>query len=271
MILSRVVNQSLHTQISGDGEHTVVLLHGLLGLGSNLGAIARALAGQCRVIVPDLRNHGRSFRAAGMSYPELARDLACTLDAVGIERVALLGHSMGGKMAMQFALSYPARCTRLLVADIAPVLYQPHHQAVFAALAAVAERPDADRRETARLLEERLQDPALVGLLLMHRERLPDGRWSWRLGREHIEAGYGDILAAPQPSSGHPCWAGPALFLRGERSDYVLPGHAGPIHALFPGARIESVPAAGHWLHAERPELFIPLARNFLLGDSASV
>lgn len=270
MIPSGVVNQSLHTQIFGDAEHTVVLLHGLLGLGSNLGAIARALAGQCRVIVPDLRNHGRSFRAAGMSYPELADDLASTLDAAGIGSVSLLGHSMGGKVAMQFALSYPARCTRLLVADIAPVIYPSHHAAVFAALRAVADRPDADRRETARLLEERLHDPALVGLLLMHRERLPDGAWAWRLGREHIEAGYGDILAAPQPSPGHLRWEGPVLFLRGERSEYVQPVHVGPIQALFPTARIESVPAAGHWLHAERPEIFIPLARNFLLGDDAS-
>ncbi len=118
--------------------------------------------------------------------------------------------------------------------------------------------------ETARLLEERLADPALVSLLLMHRERLPDGKWGWRLGLEHIVAGYHDILAPP--ATEHDAWAGPALFLRGEHSDYVLPEHHPRIRALFTGARIETIPDAGHWLHAEKPDLFIPRAREFLLG-----
>ena len=187
------------------------------------------------------RNHGRSFRAAGMSYRELALDLVRTLDAAGVETVRLMGHSMGGKLAMQFALDHPSRCERVLVADIAPVAYAPHHGPVFEALAAVAARPDADRRESGQLLEERLHDPALVSLLLMHRERLPDGSWAWRLGLEHIVNGYADILAAPIVDTGSRSWHGPALFLRGGRSDYVLPTHHAAIMSLFPGARIETL------------------------------
>ena len=258
------MHQPLHTQSFGDGEPVVVLLHGLLGLGSNLGAIARALAPEARVIVPDLRNHGRSFRTPGMSYGDMAKDLAATLDAEGADRVRLMGHSMGGKLAMQFALDFPVRCERLLVADIAPVAYAPHHQPVFDAMSLVSARPDSDRRETARLLEERLADPALVSLLLMHRERLPEGQWGWRLGLEDIVAGYPDILASLAADPGR--WAGPALFLRGERSNYVLPEHHSRIRALFADARIETIPDAGHWLHAEKPALFIPRARDFLLG-----
>ena len=260
------MSPSLHVQTYGAGENTVVLLHGLLGLGSNLGAIARALAPRARVIVPDLRNHGRSFREMGMSYPALAQDLARTLDAMHVERVRVLGHSMGGKLAMQFALDYPDRCERLLVADIAPVRYEPHHGPVFAALEVVARCPDADRRETARLLEQRLADPALVSLLLMHRERLPDGTWDWRLGLRHIIEGYPQILEALAPGPHGNRWDGTALFLRGERSDYVLPSHRRAILDLFPGAVIETLAAAGHWLHAERPELFIPRAEAFLLS-----
>ncbi len=259
------MSQPLHTQTSGVGDSTVVLLHGLLGLGTNLGAIARSMAPRARLIVPDLRNHGRSLRAPGMSYRVLAQDLAATLDASGVARVRLLGHSMGGKLAMQFALDYPARCERLLVVDIAPVQYASHHGPVFEALKAIALRPDADRRETARLLEERLPDPALVSLLLMHRERLPEGAWAWRLGLDHIIEGYPSVREPPAPGPGGGPWEGPALFLRGVLSDYVLPAHRRAILDLFPRAVIETVPAAGHWLHVERPELFIPRAQAFLL------
>lgn len=260
------MRETLHTQTLGDLGPVIVLLHGLLGLGSNLGAIARALSPDARVIVPDLRNHGRSFRAPGMSYRELAGDLARTLDAAGVSSACVMGHSMGGKVAMQFALDHPARCDRLLVADIAPVTYAAHHGPVFEALVAVADRPDADRRETAQLLEDRLHDPALVSLLLMHRERLSGGGWSWRLGLEHIIAGYPDILAAPLVEAADGCWKGPTLFLRGERSDYVLPEHRTVIAAIFPEACIETLPDTGHWLHAEKPALFIPRACEFLLG-----
>jgi esterase len=256
----------LHTRIAGEAERTVVLLHGLLGLGSNLGAIARALAQQARVISPDLRNHGQSFRAPGMQYRELAADLARTLDALGVERAALLGHSMGGKLAMQFALDYPQRCERLLVADIAPVAYAAHHGPVFDALEAIALCPEADRRETARLLEERLRNPALVSLLLMHRERVADGSWAWRLGLREIIEGYPAILAPPASGSSGDRWDGPALFLRGERSDYVQPVHQSAILGLFPRAVTETLSGAGHWLHAEAPDRFIPRACAFLLG-----
>ena len=260
------MRETLHTQTFGDHGPVVVLLHGLLSIGNNLGAIARALAERARVIVPDLRNHGRSFRAAGMAYRELAADLARTLDAADIATVRLMGHSMGGKLAMQFALDYPACCERLMVADIAPVAYAPHHGPVFDALLSVAARPDADRRETSRLLEERLHDSALVSLLLMHRERQPDGSWAWRLGLEQLVAGYEEIIAAPRIDAPGNCWRGPTLFLRGERSDYVLPEHHAGITALFPDASIETLPDAGHWLHAEKQALFIPRATELLLG-----
>jgi esterase len=260
------MNPVLHVQSSGSGARTVVLLHGLLGLGGNLGAIARALATDARVIAPDLRNHGRSFRAPGMSYREMAADLARTLDAAGMEQVSLLGHSMGGKLAMQFALDFPARCERLLVADIAPVAYAPHHGPVFDAMLAAEARPEADRRETERLLNERLSDQALVSLLLMHRERRAEGQWAWRLGLRYIVEGYGAILAAPEAAGAARCWPGPALFLRGELSDYVLPEHQSAISALFPDSRTDTIAGAGHWLHVQRPEAFIARAREFLLA-----
>jgi esterase len=253
----------LHTRRFGTGSRTVVLLHGLFGLGANLGAVARELGGHARVLLPDQRNHGRSFHAAGMDHRALAGDLLRLLDAEGVAEAALLGHSMGGKVAMQFALDNPARCTRLLVADIAPAAYLPHHQTLFGVLRETARHPEADRRATQQLLEARGLSPEVVSLLMMH--RVPDtaGDWRWRLGLAEIEAGYADILAAPQ--AGAP-YAGPVLFLKGEHSDYIGPQHAEAIRALFPQVTLKIIAGAGHWLHAEKPQAFARLAKRFLLS-----
>ena len=259
-----MVNGQLHCQESGGGEPVVVLLHGLFGLGSNLGGIARAVAPRCRVLVPDLRNHGRSFHATGMDYRSMAADLLRLLDARAVERVALLGHSMGGKLAMQFALDHPQRCARLLVADIAPVAYPPHHDTMFRLLHATAARTDADRRATQGLLEEGGLSPEVVALLLMHRARDPHGRWRWRLGIGEIEAGYPQILAAPVATVP---FDGPVLFVKGADSDYIGPQHAEAIRALFPSARLKLIAGAGHWLHAEKPQAFNRVATDFLLAD----
>jgi esterase len=259
----RMMKALLHTQDLGAGAPVVVLLHGLFGLGSNLGAVARALAPERRVLVPDLRNHGRSFHAPGMDYPAMADDLRRLLDALGIDRVALLGHSMGGKLAMEFALRDPERCARLLVADIAPARYIPHHQQIFAALREVARRPDADRGQSRALLEAAGLPAEVVSLLLMHRTRAEDGRWGWRLGLEEIEAGYADILEPPTAAGPY---AGPVLFLKGAQSDYIGAQHAEAIRALFPQATLKIIADAGHWLHAEKPQVFLRLARSFLLA-----
>ena len=256
----------LHCQTLGDGADSIVLLHGLFGVGSNLGAIARALSTDCRVLLPDQRNHGRSFHAQGMDYGAMASDLARLLDAHDLAEVALLGHSMGGKVAMQFALDYPARCSRLLVADIAPVAYRPHHGLIFDLLRSTAARGDADRQATAALLEAGGLPPEVVALLLMHRARGTQGDWVWRLGVEEIEAGYAAILAAPVSAAPY---EGPVLFIRGAESDYVSAEHADAIRALFPSARLKTIAGAGHWLHVEKPHAFIRLARDFLLPSPA--
>ena len=253
----------LNCQSLGQGERVIVLLHGLFGLGSNLGGIARALANDARVLVPDLRNHGRSFHAAGMSYAEMAADVARLLDSLQVERVALLGHSMGGKTAMQFALDHPARCTRLLVADIAPVRYAGHHAQVFRALRTVAAHPEAARQATQALLQGEGLAAEVVALLLMHRARGSEGQWILRLGLDEIEAGYGDILDAPHGAA----FEGPVLFVKGGESSYVLPEHQAATLALFPRARVTSIAGAGHWLHAEKPQLFQRIAREFLLEE----
>lgn len=251
----------LHCQSYGEGPRTSVLLHGLFGLSANLGSLARELSRTHRVLVPDLRNHGRSFHVPDMRYGVLAADVMHLLDAHGVERAALLGHSMGGKVAMQAALDHPQRVTRLLVADIAPVRYAGQHEALFAALREVAADVGADRRATKRLLDARISEAGVVSLMLMNRYQDDAGHWRWRFDLDAIEAAYEDILAAPRALQ---AYAGPTLFLKGEQSNYIDARAREATERLFPRARLKVIAGAGHWLHVEKPAIFLRLARDFL-------
>lgn len=253
------MDPQLHYQSFGEGA-PLLLLHGLFGMGTNLGMLARELAREHRVIVPDLRNHGRSFHDPRMDYPVMAQDVLRLMDALDIGRAVLFGHSMGGKVAMQCALDAPQRVGALALADIAPVAYRPHHEAIFAALLRV-EAAGADRRETARLLGDAGLDAAVIGLMQMNRFAREDGSWAWRFDLPALLANYANLLAAP---AGGTAFGGPVLFLKGGDSDYIEATHAGATRALFPVAELRVVAGAGHWLHAEKPQLVLRLLRAFL-------
>ena len=259
------VTELLHCQIHGSAGGAVILLHGLFGLSANLGPMARELARDYRVLLPDLRNHGRSFHAPGMGYALMAQDVLRLMDAHGIATAALVGHSMGGKVAMQAALDNPGRIERVLVGDIAPVDYAAHHQRVFAALREAAADTLADRRATQRILERHIAEPGVVAFMLMNRAQREDRSWHWRFDLDAIEAGYPEILAAPRGANP---FAGPVLFIKGELSDYILPSANEATRALFPRARLKVIAGAGHWLHAEKPVIFLRLAREFLAATS---
>ena len=145
-----------------------------------------------------------------------------------------------------------------------PVAYAPHHASVFSALRH-ADQPSADRRETQRLLEQHLHLPEVVALLLMNRARRDDGSWFWRFNVDAISASYAHILAAPQAVT--PC-ALQALFIHGERSDYITTAHAEAARRLFPNAHFRMMADTGHWLHAEKPQLFLQWVREFLGATS---
>lgn len=248
----------LHGAEAGEGA-PVVLLHGLFGSQSNFGALARRLAAGYRVVSLDLRNHGGSPHGPGMTYADMAGDIVDTLDARGIGPAALVGHSMGGKVAMLVALSAPARVQRLLVADIAPVRYPPHFRTITAAMQAVALRPGLLRAEVDAALQDAVPDPVTRGFLV---QNLRFGSTpAWRIGLDHIARGLPDIEGWDAPSA---TYDGPVLVMRGERSDYVLPVHRPAIRALFPRARFLALRDAGHWLHADAPDAFLAVVQEFL-------
>ncbi|GGO88909.1 acyl-CoA esterase [Marinobacterium nitratireducens] len=249
----------LHHQIQGQGR-PLLILHGLFGNLDNWASQAKALADEYRVISVDLRNHGRSPHNDEMSYPAMAADLVELLDDLGLDQVLVLGHSMGGKAAMQLALQHPERVERLIVVDIAPVQYPHHHDDVFAGLFSVdldslKSRSDADRQ-----LAPRVTDPMVRAFLLRNLYRNDAGRFAWRINLQGLHDGYAGISAAPQ---GKP-FTGPTLFIKGGTSDYMRAEHRDALLALFPNAGYKVIDGAGHWPHAEKPALMTRLIRSFL-------
>jgi len=249
----------LNTVESGAGNPLVVL-HGLFGAARNWGAIGRRLSARHWVLATDLRNHGASPRSEAMDYPSMAADVAETMEAAGAAPAAVLGHSMGGKTAMALALARPELVSRLLVADIAPVPYPPRQARIVNAMRAVPLRPGLSRRDADTALQaEAVQDPATRAFLLQNL-RFEGEAPAWRCGLDEIAAAMAAIEGFPDFSARY---EGPALFLLGERSDYVQPEHRPRVRELFPAARFLSLRGTGHWLHAEKPEEFTAVAESF--------
>lgn len=250
---------------SGEGEHCIVLLHGLFGQVRNLGALARALSARYRVISIDLPGHGDSPHANRYTHATMAESVHRTLVALQLQHYMLLGHSLGGKVAMRLALAYPDAVRRLMVLDIAPVQYEPRHEQVFNALLQVEPEKLRSRSEADEVLARSLPEPAMRQFLLQNLRRSDNG-YAWKCDLEGLRGSYAALSAAVEAGNGNP-YARPALFLGGGRSDYLLPEHEPLLHALFPAARLEFLPNAGHWLHAEAPSKCAELALKFFAGE----
>lgn len=240
----------------------LVVLHGLLGNVDNWKSQIKGWAASRRVIAIDLRNHGRSPHAAGMSYAAMSADVLKTLDQLALERFDLLGHSMGGKVAISIARLAAERVAALIVADIAPVAYQHSHAKVFNALEAVARAQPATRREADAVMAAHVDTAPVRLFLATNLVRDPaQGGMTLRIGLSHIMAGYADIIGPP---AGLGAYSGPALVLRGECSDYVSEASLPAVKAVLPSARVLTLEGAGHWLHAEAPEAFQAETVSFL-------
>ena len=240
----------------------LAILHGLFGSARNWDSIARRLAAHQRVISFDLRNHGASDWADSMNYAEMAEDVRAALHERGHHRCALLGHSMGGKAAMVAALGHPDEVERLVIVDIAPVPYSPHHLGLVQAMRAldlsgITRRSEADARLAAAVPNAGERGFLLQNLLF------ENGHARWRLNLEAIEREMPALVGWPpiEPGTAYP---GPALFVAGGRSDYVLPEYEPAIRRLFPAAEIRRIDNAGHWVHAEQPSAFLSIVEPFL-------
>lgn len=247
----------------------VLVLHGLFGSGLNWRSIAQRLAERRRVFTLDLRNHGASPWADRMGYAEMAEDVRAFAARRGLGPVALIGHSMGGKVAMTLALASPEAVERLVVVDIAPVVNPPTLLAYVRAMRALDLSRLRRRAEADPLLAGTIANPAERAFLLQNLVAGPDGSLRWRLNLAAIERSMPEIVGWPEPPAGA-AYRGPTLFVAGGRSDYVRAEHRPAITLLFPKARIATIPEAGHWVHAERPEAFLATVVPFLDGTEAT-
>ena len=251
----------LNYKTYGDG-FPLVILHGLFGNLDNWSTIARRWAEDYRVILVDLRNHGRSPHADEMTYPLMAEDLAAFLEEQGVDRCHLLGHSMGGKVAMQTALSYPTLVEKLVVVDMAPRPYGRGHDDVFAALHALDPANLQDRREAEEQMKPHMEDAGVRMFLLKNLARDGEEGFRWRMNLQVLDRDYENLIA-PVGTLGQD-FPRPALFVRGGKSGYVKDEDIDGIRYLFPAATIKTVAGAGHWVHAEAPEELYGLVRDFL-------
>ena len=236
----------------------LVIAHGLFGSARNWSVIARNLVVGRDVHAVDMRNHGSSPRYPTQSYADMAGDLAEVIRPLG--QADLLGHSMGGKAAMQLALTEGDLLRRLIVGDIAPIAYghdQSQHIAAMRGLdlTNLTTRAEADRR-----LAETVPDPGLRAFFLQSLD-LRATPPAWRLNLDVLQAGMPGIVGWPETQG---VFTGPTLFLTGSDSQYVLPDHRDKIRALFPNARFAKLIGASHWLHADRPREFEDTVRTYL-------
>ncbi len=236
----------------GEGP-AVLVLHGLLGQGRNWQLIARRLqAGLCLYLV-DLRNHGASPWSPEVGFRAMADDLVALVGREGLDRVAVVGHSLGGKVGMTLALERPDLVERLVVVDIAPVVYRTGFEDLIRAMLAVDLAGAARRQDVETALAGAVPD-AEVRAFLASNIQTRGGHLAWAPDLEALLAGMDELKGFPQPSTGAGRYEGPTLFLRGGLSRYVRPEHEPAIHRLFPNARIVTVEDVGHWVHAEAPE-----------------
>ncbi len=248
----------LRTIASGAGP-PIALLHGLFGTARNFGAVQKALSARHRVLAMDLRNHGESPHDPAMDFDLMAADVLETLAAHAVGPAGLVGHSMGGKVAMRAALAAPDAVARLLVADIAPVSYPGGFATYAAAMQAIPLTPGLTRADAAAALADAVPDPRVRAFLLQNL-RLGDTP-AWRIGLGEISAALPAILTWPELAGR--TYAGPTLFVAGEHSDYIRPDHRPTIRALFPHARFVTLKDAGHWLHADNPAGFLAITEAF--------
>ncbi|MEX0605109.1 MAG: alpha/beta fold hydrolase [Marinobacter sp.] len=262
------MNVELNHRITGAGN-PLILLHGLFGSLENLGGAAQRLQDEWQIHALDLRNHGKSPHTASMDYAAMADDVVAYMDAQGLDRAALLGHSMGGKTAMQVALAHPERVDHLIVADISPVDYKPRHDAILEGMRNLDLSQITSRQQADKALNEFVEILGVRQFLLKNLVRIPEearehsagAQFRWRLNLPVIEACYPALAEAPSASGP---FEGPTLFLKGADSAYIQDKHRDQISKLFPKSEVQVIEGTGHWLHAEKAETFATLCRRFL-------
>ncbi len=254
---------TLHYKKVGEGQQSLVILHGLMGTLDNWVTLAGQFAEWgLSVYLVDQRNHGRSPHSDEWNYEVMASDLAEFIETHQLENPIVLGHSMGGKTVMRFASEHADKLSKLIVADIAPKYYAPHHQRILEGLNAIDPSLLKSRGEADKELASYISEMGVRQFLLKNLYRNEDKEFAWRMNLPVITENIEIVGEALPEAYGY---EGPTLFVRGERSDYILDADWLAIERQFPKATLATVNGAGHWLHAEKPVEFMEAVKGFIL------
>ncbi len=249
----------------GQGSVPVFILHGLFGQSDNWQTIAKVLAEKNKeVYVVDQRNHGLSPHSEIFNYQVMSADLDELISGLGFDKVSLIGHSMGGKTALKFAADFSEKISSLIIADIAPRYYPPHHQEIIFALQSLDFKIVKTRKDAESILSDRIPDSGTLQFLLKNLFWETDTRLSWRFNLRAIAENIDEVGKAIGFGQTYSDQNFSTIFLRGENSSYINETDLLLIHKTFPDAHIKTIPFAGHWLHADHPKGFLEAVLNFI-------
>ena len=251
----------LYSKIEGSGK-PLLILHGFLGMSDNWKTLGLQFASEgFEVHILDLRNHGRSFQSEEFSYELMVEDIVKYCNEYHFEKINLIGHSMGGKTAMLLAARFPELVDKLIVADIGPKYYAPHHQDILAGLNAVDFTLKPSRNEVEGIVSNYISDFGTRQFLLKNLYWQEPGQLAFRFNLAVFNKKITEIgVSLPADL----VFEKPTLFIRGGNSNYILDEDFEAIKVQFPNAIFETIPNAGHWLHAENPALFYQLSLSYL-------
>jgi pimeloyl-ACP methyl ester carboxylesterase len=251
----------IYSKIEGEGM-PLLIIHGFLGMSDNWKSIGNQFSSDgFQVHLLDLRNHGKSFHSDKFSYEIMVQDVFDYCKVNDLEKIYILGHSMGGKTAMLFATTYPEMVEKLIVADIGPKFYPQHHQTILEGLNAVDFSINPSRNEVEEILSKYISDFGTRQFLLKSLHWQEPGQLAFRFNLAVLTRKIDEI---GKPLSEHCIFDNPTLFIRGGNSNYILDEDFEAINHHFPNSKIETIPDTGHWLHAENPKLFYFMCIAFL-------
>ncbi len=249
------------------GNQPLIILHGLFGVSDNWATYGRRIAAEgFNVFIPDLRNHGRSFHSDVFNYPALTEDLYEFIEENEIENPIIMGHSMGGKVAMSYTLENPDSVKKLAVIDITLKSYGPRdsHKRIIRAMKNIDLKNVKSRREAEEKLSEYIKEERIKLFVLKNLKRNKDGSFEWIINLKAIENNLDEMFDNIESDK---VYERPTLFVRGGNSDYILPEDYKIIRKHFPNAEIVTIENASHWVHAEQPELFYQITYGFFIGS----
>ena len=255
------MNKILHSKTFGEGK-PLIILHGLFGMLDNWQALAREFACFFETHILDLRNHGRSFHTNQHNYELMCEDLLKYLNAYKLDEVSLIGHSMGGKAAMTFACMYPERIKKLVVVDIAPKYYPPHHQEILSALNAVEQAKIKSRKDADQILSQYFSESTMRQFLLKNLYWKSSTELTFKFNLKVLSD---QIENIGQALHNNALFENPTLFIVGQASNYIKETDIELIESHFPDFEIEEITMSGHWVHAENPDQFFDKVCRFLI------